>query len=65
MAKNTLNSIESAISKGLINNEMSHKDFTTIINEENIRIIKIEKSDVGRNNLIKSGKGISIDGIIK
>ena len=65
MAKNTLNSIESAISKGLINNEMSHEDFTTIINEENIRMIKIEKSDVGRNNLIKSGKGISIDEIIK
>ena len=65
MAKNTLNSIESAISKELINNEMSHEDFTTIINEENIRMIKIQKSDVGRNNLIKSGKGISIDEIIK
>ena len=29
-----LNSIESTISKGLIDHEISHENFTTIINEE-------------------------------
>ena len=33
-ARSKLNSIESTISKVLINNEISHEDFTTIINEE-------------------------------
>ena len=31
-----LNSIESRISRALINNENSHEDFTTIINSEKI-----------------------------
>ena len=34
LAKSKLNSIESKISKALINNEMSHEAFTTIINEK-------------------------------
>ena len=34
LARNKLNSIESKISKALINNETSHEDFTAIINEE-------------------------------
>ena len=32
--KSTVNSIESKISEALINNETSHEDFMTIINEE-------------------------------
>ena len=32
-AKSKLNSIESEISKALIDNEISHEDFETIINE--------------------------------
>ena len=34
LARIKLNSIESKISKSLINNEISHEDFITIINEE-------------------------------
>ena len=35
LARSKLNSIESKISKALINSEISHEDFETIINEEN------------------------------
>ena len=34
LAKSNLKSIESKISEALINNEISHEDFLTIINEE-------------------------------
>ena len=34
LARTKLNSIESKISEALINNETSHEDFMTIINEE-------------------------------
>ena len=34
LASSKLNSIESTISKVLLGNEISHEDFTTIINEE-------------------------------
>ena len=34
LARSKSNSIESKISEALINNEISHEDFTTIINEE-------------------------------
>ena len=34
LARSTLNSIESKISEALMNNKISHADFTTIINEE-------------------------------
>ena len=48
LARSKLNSIEGKISKALINNQISHKDVITIINEEknyrdlkeSIRIIK-------------------------
>ena len=48
LARSKLNSIESKISEALINNEISHADFMTIINEkrnysvlkESIRIMK-------------------------
>ena len=36
LARTKLNSIESKISEALINNELSHGYFTTIINEEKI-----------------------------
>ena len=35
LARSKLNSIESKISEALINNEISHEDFMTIVNEEN------------------------------
>ena len=34
LARSKLNSIESKISKALMNNQISHEDFITIINEE-------------------------------
>ena len=34
LARNKLNSIESKISEALMNNQISHEDFITIINEE-------------------------------
>ena len=34
ISRNKLNSIESKISEALMNNEISHEDLTTIINEE-------------------------------
>ena len=48
LARSKLNSIESKISEALINNQISHKDFMTIIIEErnhrdlkeNIRMMK-------------------------
>ena len=51
LARSKLNSIESKTSKALINNEISHEDFKTIINEENnyrelnknIRMVKNQK----------------------
>ena len=36
LARSKLNSIESKISKALINNEISHEDFLTIIDEKKI-----------------------------
>ena len=41
LAKSKLSSIESKISEALINNQISHEDFITIINEErNYRKLK-------------------------
>ena len=34
LARNKLNSIEGKISKAFINNQISHEDFMTTINEE-------------------------------
>ena len=41
LARSKLNSIESKISEALMNNQISHKDFMTTINEErNYRELK-------------------------
>ena len=53
LARSKLNSIESKISEALINNEISHEDFMTIINEEkkyrelkeSIRMMNSQRSD--------------------
>ena len=36
LAKSKLNSIESKISEAMINNEISHEDFMTIMKKKNI-----------------------------
>ena len=42
LARSNLNSIESKISKALVDNEISHEDFEIIINEEK-EISRIER----------------------
>ena len=64
LARSKLNSIESKISKALVDNEISHEDFETIINEEkkyrelkeSIRMMNSQRSDVEKINLIEEGK---------
>ena len=73
LARSKLNSIDSKISEALKNNEISHKDFATIINEgknyrelkESISMIKTQRSDTEKSNLIDEGKRKDIDKIIK
>ena len=73
LARSKLNSIESKISEALINNEISHEDFMTILNEEkkyqelkeSIRMMNSQRSDVEKVSLIEEGKKISIDEVIK
>ena len=73
LARSKLNSIESKISKALMDNEISHEDFETIINEEkkyrelkeSIRMLNIQKSDAEKVNLIEEGKKIGINEAIK
>ena len=64
LARSKLNSIESKISEALINNEIIHEDFMTIINEEkkyrelkeSIRMMNSQRSDVEKISLIEEGK---------
>ena len=73
LARTKLNSIESKISEALINNEISHEDFMTILNEEkkyrelkeSIRRMNSQRSDVEKISLIEEGKKISINEVIK
>ena len=73
LARNKLNSIENKISKALTDNEISHEDFETIINEENkywelkesIRTTNTQRSDAEKVNLIEEGKKIGINKAIK
>ena len=60
------------ISEELINNEISQEEFTTIINEEKIyrglneiiRMMKSQRSDTEKDNLIEESKRKGIDEII-
>ena len=70
LARNKLNSVEIKISEALTNNEISHKDFMTIINEErNYRglteSITMMTDDTGKTYLIEEGNKIGIYEIIK
>ena len=64
LARSKLNSIESKIYEALINNETSHENFMTIINEEkkyrelkeSIRMRNTQRSDSGKISLIEQGK---------
>ena len=73
LATSKLNSIGSKISKALIDNEISHEDFVTILNEEkkyrdlkeSIRMMDSQRSDAEKISLIKEGKKIGINEFIK
>ena len=73
LARSKLNSIESKISKALIDNEISHEDFETIINEEknywelekSISMMNSHRSDAEKVSVIKEGKKIGIHEVIK
>ena len=64
LARTKLNSIESKISEALINNEISHEGFKTILNEEkkyrelrkSIRMMNSQRSDAKKNDLIEEEK---------
>ena len=63
LARSKLNSIESKISEALINNEISHEEFITIINKEkNYREVKerISTMKTQRSDTEKIHKCISI-----
>ena len=57
----------------MINKEISHEDFMTILNEENkyreikesIRMMNSQRSDVEKVSLIEEGKKIGINQVIK
>ena len=73
LARSKLNSIDSKISEALKNNEISHKYFTTIIIEEknyrefkeSISMMKTQRSNTEKSNLIAEGKRKDIDKIIR
>ena len=68
LARTKLNSIESKISEALINNEISHEEFMTILNEEkkyrelkgSIRMMNSQRSDVEKISLIEEGKNMKL-----
>ena len=68
LARSKLNSIESKISKALVDNEIGHEDVETIINEkikywelkESIRMMNNHRSDAEKVSLIEEGKEIGI-----
>ena len=72
LARGKLKSIESKISKALINNEISHEDFLTIIEEdkkyrqlkESIRMVNSQRSDAEKNKLIEEGIKVGINEVI-
>ena len=63
LARSKLNSIESKISKALIDNEIKQEGFETIIDEEkkyrelkeNIRMMNSQRSNAEKINLMEEG----------
>ena len=73
LARSKLNSIETKISETLINNEISHEDYMTIMNgekkyrelKESIRMMNSQKTDVEKVSLTEEGKKTGINEVIK
>ena len=64
LARSKSNSIESKISEALTNNEISHEDFMTIINEER-KYRELKESIRNQVSLIEEGKKIGINEVIR
>ena len=72
LARSKLNRMESKISEALINNEISHEDFTTNLDKEtkyrklkgSVRMMNNQRSDVEKVSLIKEGKKRGINEVI-
>ena len=72
LARSKLISMESKISKALMDSEISHEDFETISNEEkkyrelkeSIRMMNSHRSDVEKVSFIEEGKEIGINEVI-
>ena len=73
LARSKLNSIENKISKALMDNEISHEDFETNVNEEkkyqklkeSITMVNSHRGDAEKFNLIEEGQKIGINKAIK
>ena len=73
LARSKLNSKERKVSEALINSQISHGNFMTIINEnkkyrelkESLRMMNSQRNDTEKNDLIEEGKRMSIIGVIK
>ena len=73
LARSKLNIIENKKSKALMDNEICHEDFETIINEEkkyrelkkSIRMMNSHRSDAEKSSLIEEGKKMGINEVIK
>ena len=64
LARSKLNSIEIKRSKSLIDNEISHEDFETIINNS-IKMMNSHRSDAEKVSLIEESEKIGINEVIK
>ena len=72
-ARSKLINIENKISKALTDNEDSHEDIETIINEEKkyqdlkerIRMVSSHRNDAEKVNLIEEGKKVGINEAIR
>ena len=64
LARSKLNSIGSKISEVLMDNEISHEDFMTIINEER-KYQELKESIRNQVSLIEEGKKIGINEVIR
>ena len=73
LAGSKSNRIESKISEALMDNEISHEEFETIINDEkkyrelkeSIRMMNSYRSDAEKASLIEESKKININEVIK
>ena len=71
LVRSKLNSVETIIFKALVDSEVSHEEYTTIINEEekyrrvknDTGKMKSQKSDVEKDNWINEGKRIRVNKI--